>query len=108
MFDGYPYPRKNRFSDLPALIAQGLETIANVYRETAKVSCAGSFLDPIIDRMFYQIILPTVMYSPSMETLHAVMLLAWLEYDNGQAIEFCKYCEVCDRYSSAYSFNPHT
>jgi hypothetical protein len=42
----------NRFSDLPALITQGLETIANVYRETAKVSCAGFCLEPTIDRVF--------------------------------------------------------
>jgi len=68
-----------RFSDHPALISQGLDVIAEGYREAAKT------------------ILPTVMYPPSMETMHALMLLAWLEYDNGQLSTFRSYAETAMR-----------
>jgi len=68
-----------RFSDLPELMAQGLESIANFYGETAKT------------------ILSAVMYSPSMETLHALMLLAWSEYHYGGIDRFRAYCEMAMR-----------
>jgi len=68
-----------RFSDLPELMTQGLESIANSYEETAKT------------------ILPAVMYPPSMETLHALMLLAWSEYHQGEIDRFRAYCEMAMR-----------
>lgn len=39
------------------------------------------------------------MYPPSMETMHALMLLAWLEYDNGQISTFRSYAEVSSCYA---------
>jgi hypothetical protein len=39
---------ESRFSDLPALVTQGLENIAIIYKEASKVSSSGSCRDPAL------------------------------------------------------------
>ncbi|EGO25163.1 hypothetical protein SERLADRAFT_464891 [Serpula lacrymans var. lacrymans S7.9] len=65
-----------RFSNVPELTSRGLHSIAEAYGDNAKN------------------ILSAVVHQPSLDSLHALMVLAWSEYKNGRALGFRGYCEM--------------
>jgi len=68
-----------RFSNLPELAVRGLHNVAEAYGDNAKT------------------ILTSVAHIPSMDTLHALMLLSWSEYKNRRVAGFRNYCQLAMR-----------
>ncbi|KAL0956218.1 hypothetical protein HGRIS_002374 [Hohenbuehelia grisea] len=64
-----------RYSNLAELTVRGLHIVAESYAESAKA------------------ILSTVAHMPQMSTLHALMLIAWLEYKNNRVSAFTAYTQ---------------
>ncbi|KAF4599741.1 hypothetical protein EYR40_006840 [Pleurotus pulmonarius] len=65
-----------RYSNLPDLAVRGLHNVSESYSETAKS------------------ILTAVAHLPNMDTLHALMLVSWLEYKNNRISSFKVYCQM--------------
>ncbi|KAJ2931307.1 hypothetical protein H1R20_g5842, partial [Candolleomyces eurysporus] len=63
----------SRFSNIPELTIRGLHNVAESYLDSAK-----GLVNPVL-------------HLPSMDTLHAIMLLAWAEYKNGKHPSFRSY-----------------
>lgn len=77
-----------RFSNIPELTIRGLHNVAESYLDSAKVcrrpTTIGRLVGSLNPIFSPQGLLNPVLHIPSMETLHAVMLLAWAEYKNGK------------------------
>ena len=69
----------SRFSNLPELTVRGLHNVAETYTDNAKT------------------ILSSVAHIPSMDTLHAIMLLSWSEYKNNRISGFRTYYQMAMR-----------
>ncbi|KAL9711691.1 hypothetical protein Ac2012v2_004763 [Leucoagaricus gongylophorus] len=68
-----------RYVSIPELIVRGLQEVAETYVENAKD------------------ILSSVSQMPSMDRLHALLLLSWLEYKNDRTSSFRHYCQLATR-----------
>lgn len=69
----------SRYSNIPELTVRGLHNVAEAYTESAKT------------------ILSSVAHIPTIETLHAIMLLSWSEYKNNRLSGFRAYCQMAMR-----------
>ncbi|RDB24813.1 hypothetical protein Hypma_008003 [Hypsizygus marmoreus] len=69
----------SRFSNLPELTVRGLHNVAETYADNAKT------------------ILASMAHIPTMDTLHALMLLSWSEYKNNRVTNFRTYCQMAMR-----------
>ncbi|TFK25560.1 hypothetical protein FA15DRAFT_755787 [Coprinopsis marcescibilis] len=63
-----------KYSNIPELAVRGLHTVAETYAEIAKNLVASQ------------------MHMPSMDTLHAVMLICWIEYKHSKFTSFRQFC----------------
>ncbi|KAJ3568449.1 hypothetical protein NP233_g5704 [Leucocoprinus birnbaumii] len=68
-----------RYANIPELVVRGLHEVAETYAENAKN------------------ILNSVAHMPTMDTLHALMLLSWSEYKNDRIPNFRHYCQMAMR-----------
>ncbi|KAF9467333.1 hypothetical protein BDZ94DRAFT_1318757 [Collybia nuda] len=68
-----------RFSNLPELTVRGLHNVAETYADNAKT------------------ILSSVAHIPTMDTLHALILLSWSEYKNNRVTGFRAYYQTAMR-----------
>ena len=76
-----------RFSNIPELTIRGLHNVAESYLDSAKVCRRPTTIGRLVGSLnpiFPQGLVNPVIHIPSMETLHAVMLLAWADYKNGK------------------------
>ncbi|KAF8995469.1 hypothetical protein BDQ17DRAFT_1392227 [Cyathus striatus] len=69
----------SRYSNIPELNVRGLHNVSEAYTDIAKA------------------ILPSVASTPTMETLHALMLLSWAEYKSNRIPGFRVYCQMAMR-----------
>ncbi|KAF7968398.1 hypothetical protein HWV62_30681 [Athelia sp. TMB] len=67
------------YSSQPELVVRGLDNVAEMYRENAKI------------------ILTPIKNTPTVETLHALMLLAWSEHQYGRIMEFRMFSQFAMR-----------
>ncbi|KZP06849.1 hypothetical protein FIBSPDRAFT_939809 [Athelia psychrophila] len=67
------------YSNQPELVVRGLDNVAEMYRENAMN------------------ILAPIKHVPTVETLHALMLLAWYEHHYGRIMEFRMYSQLAMR-----------
>lgn len=77
--------RGERFSNIPELTVRGLHNVAETYTDNAKVRVR--FFDShetFHSSGFAQTIFSSIAHSPTMDMLHALILLSWSEYKNNQ------------------------
>ncbi|KAF8893922.1 hypothetical protein BD779DRAFT_1669438 [Infundibulicybe gibba] len=68
----------SRYSNLPELTVRGLHNVAETYTDNAKA----------------RTILSSVAHIPTIDTLHATMLLSWSEYKDNRITSFRAYCQM--------------
>jgi hypothetical protein len=69
----------SRFSNIPELTVRGLHNVAETYTDNAKT------------------IFSSIAHIPTMDTLHALILLSWSEYKSNQVAGFRTYSQMAMR-----------
>ncbi|KIJ19129.1 hypothetical protein PAXINDRAFT_166981 [Paxillus involutus ATCC 200175] len=72
-----------RFSDIPEVVARGSQVVVDTYCDNAKELLSTSLLQPTI------------------ETVQATILLAWVEYKSSRGQGFRQYCDLAMRTAMA-------
>ncbi|KAF5386139.1 hypothetical protein D9615_002347 [Tricholomella constricta] len=80
----------SRYADtIPELVVRGLHNVSETYLDNAK-TIGGS-----------------ISHIPTMDTLHALILLTWSEYKNNRASSFRSYCSMAIRMAMDLGLSDH-